>query len=251
VRKFLLSITIAAALLWTACSPKHTYRIAELRTSNVKIDADINQADSGLYFMLVPYRDSLNKTMNKVIAQAANTLTKDKPESTLGNLLADATATMAAHYSGMTVDAAFINYGGIRVPSLSEGPVTVGHVYEIMPFDNYLVILPLKGSLLKEFITAVSRSGGWPLSGMSFSINKDGLPENIMIRGKNCDDNTIYNVAMSDYIANGGDNMHMLKDAEQFNTGVLLRDAFLHFFTEKGNKGEFIDASIEGRIIRK
>jgi 2',3'-cyclic-nucleotide 2'-phosphodiesterase (5'-nucleotidase family) len=237
-------------ILCLACSSKYVYQVSEYQYSYEKIDSSLIDVDSTLYHIVLPYKDSLDKTMNDVIAISAATLSKTKPESTLGNLLADATRTMASQYLQRNIDVALINYGGIRVPSLSAGDVTTGNVYEIMPFDNFLVVIEVSGEILTQVLDAVAYSGGWPISGLSFQIAENGKATNIAIGGKNINNHTIYTLALSDYVANGGDNMSMLTEISQINTGKLLRDVFLEYFTAKGIAGEKLNAQIEGRITK-
>ncbi len=46
-------------------------------------------------------------------------------------------------------DIAITNGGGLR-RTLEKGPITMGDMYEIMPFDNYLVTFDLKGEDVKK-----------------------------------------------------------------------------------------------------
>jgi 2',3'-cyclic-nucleotide 2'-phosphodiesterase (5'-nucleotidase family) len=57
---------------------------------------------------------------------------------------------MAEQKFGKKVDAAFINYGGIR-SYIAKGEITVGKIYELMPFDNLIVLQDLKGAVFKSF----------------------------------------------------------------------------------------------------
>ena len=84
-------------------------------TQTSKQDANINNA-------LKPYSDSVNKSMNDIVAVNENELEKKQPEGTLGNVMADAMLAMSKKYFNQQVDAAFINYGGIRLPNRDDGP---------------------------------------------------------------------------------------------------------------------------------
>ena len=85
-----------------------------------------------------------------------------KQETALGNLIADA---MLWHTRHLNVDFAVQNGGGIR-SNLPEGPITKRHIYDILPFNNTVVVLKMKGSQifqLFEHIAAVPIGrGGFP-----------------------------------------------------------------------------------------
>ena len=124
-------------------------------------------SDQQLAALLKPYGDSVNKSMNDVIAVAEINLEKKQPEGTLGNILADAMLAVAKQKYKTAVDASFINYGGIRLPSIPAGDITRGKVFELAPFDNIIVLLKLNGKVLTEFLNHLSLRNGWPVAGAS------------------------------------------------------------------------------------
>lgn len=64
----------------------------------------------------------------------------------LGSLMADAYREVAAS------DMAFQNQGGVRITSLPAGPITLGDLYMLDPFDNGLVSLMMTGQEVVDFI---------------------------------------------------------------------------------------------------
>ena len=196
-------------------------------------------ADSGILTMLTTYSDSINKTMNLVIAQATETLEKKQPNGSLGLILVDAMRQTATAKYGVNVDAAFVNNGGIRIPTVAKGNITVGKVYEIMPFDNLIIIQNIKGNIFNDFIQLMAKRGGWPSSGITYTLAK-GKATNIMVGDIPLDMDKTYVIANSDYIANGGDDADMLRPLPQQNNNILMREAFLEYFKNKNAKGEKI-----------
>ena len=241
------SFIFVVLLLLSACSK--AYLIYDVETNQLPIHADYPNQDEEIESIISPYRDDLASTMNKVIARVEIDLFKDKPSSSLGNLLADATLAMASEYTHSSIDIGIINYGGIRVPSLTKGPVTIGNVYELMPFDNYLVVLSLTGKQVQSMLDAIAASGGWPVAGVTFTI-KDNTADDVQINGKRLHSESTYHIAISDYLANGGDNMNMLKGLPQENTNVLLRDAFKAYFVDFSNHDQALPYINEMRIIK-
>ncbi len=227
--KHLLLISFLASLLLTSCK---TIYLKEVQSSQVKISDSIITSNQAIASYIKVFRDSIDKEMNIVIAQNDHTASKAQPESELGNLLADAMLEMSKKYTKEQIDLSIINFGGIRLPQLPRGDIKIGTVYELMPFDNIIVILTIEGSNLKELFNKMAEIGGWPISGATFSI-KNGKAENILLNGLPLDENKSYKLSISDYLANGGDKLEMLKSLPQFNTGVLLRDAFIDYFKEQ------------------
>lgn len=204
-------------------------------------------ADSSINNLLAPYKDSINKTMNSVIGFSTEGLTKKQPESGLGNFMTDAMRLMSEKQFKKHVHAAFVNYGGVR-SYLPKGDITVGKMFELMPFENVIVLQDIKGDSLQSFLNAIAERNGWPISGITFGI-KDRKAINIMVEGKPLDTTATYTIANSDYIANGGDDIKMLKPFPQKNIGYLLRDALIAYAQWLTEKGQSVDAKTEKRIV--
>ncbi len=203
--------------------------------------------DSSLIRLIEPYGNQLKSSMGKVIGHSLNGMSKKQPESEIGNYMADAMKEMAEKKFGIKVDASFVNYGGVR-SYIAKGDVTVGQIFELMPFDNLVVLQEIKGTVLQQFLDATASDGGWPLSGVKMEI-KDKKAIHIIIGGKAFDKNVSYWIANSDYVANGGSNCSMLKGIHQENKGYLLRDALIDYTVESSAKGKSIDSNIENRVV--
>jgi 2',3'-cyclic-nucleotide 2'-phosphodiesterase (5'-nucleotidase family) len=185
--------------------------------------------------------------MNKIIGASADTYTNKRPESEIGNFLADCYKAMAEKKFERKIDAAFMNVGGIR-SYISKGNITVGKIFEIMPFDNLLVLQELKGGVLQQYLDVIAADGGWPVSkGVTMQI-KNKKAVNVMINGKPLDLNATYTVAHSDYVANGGSDCSMLKSVPQINKGYLMRDAILEYVSMQTAAGKTIQPIIENRV---
>lgn len=237
---YILAICVA---LCFSCNP--VYRAASVQYKDYQVGNV--QKDSSLQLFLQPYTDSVNNSMNTVIAQLAVDIDKRQPECTLGNLMADAMKLMGEKYYNTTIDAALVNYGGIRIPVVKAGPITRGKVFEMMPFDNIIVLQKVKGTVLKEFLDHIAGRGGWPVAGMAMQI-KNKKAENIMIGGKVLDLNAVYTIANSDYVANGGDDCTMLRPIPQLNNGFLFRDALIEYFSSFAKEGKQISMTLQNRV---
>lgn len=242
---YTLIFFVALALLLESC--KTSYTAKTIAYSYTSLDSNFTQQDSTIQYIIAPYNSVLVTKMNETVGVAAHEMTKQKPESTLGNLLADACFDMSSIYFHEKPDLALLNYGGIRIPSINEGNLSLGTVYELMPFDNFLVLLTVDGTTLKAVLDVVAQNGGWPVSGVQFVI-KNNEATQIKVQGEPLDLNKKYKLATSDYLAGGGDNLNMLKTFSQQNSGVFLRDAFISYFKNKLAAGEKLSSNIENRV---
>ena len=237
-------ILLAAILFFTACHTSYQPQTVQYKDYRIKPDQrPVNELST----LLKPYSDSVNKKMSDVVAVAGMTLEKKSPEGTLNNILTDAMLYMAKEKYQTNVDAAFLNYGAIRLPSVSPGNITRGKVFEIAPFDNILVLQKLSGNVIQQVLNLAAAKGGWPCAGMSYQI-KDKKAINIKINGVPINDISIYTIALVDYIANGGDDCEMLRPLPQINNGYLYRDAVLDYFTKLNKEGKQIISTLENRV---
>lgn len=240
MRKLLLYIIISACT--AAC---HTpYEVSQKNASAVRMNADSLQTDSNILLMIAPYKHKLDAQMNEVIARTGNNLFRAQPEGTLNNLMADAMLWYVATQTELKPDMAMMNYGGVRLPQISSGSITVGKVYELMPFDNMLEVLELKGSDIKLLCNHIAANGGWPVSGLRFAI-KEGKAQRISINGTAIESEKTYLLVTSDYVANGGDKADMLKNAvKRTAINYKVRDALLDYLKNK----QIIQLEKDGRI---
>lgn len=223
-----------------------TYQSEALAYKTYQING-ANQKDTALAVLLEPYKDSVNRSMDDVVGYAEKTMDKKQPECDLGNFLADAYFNMAEEKYHTKVDIAFLNYGGIRLTQLPKGEVTRGKIFELMPFDNLLILQKMKGDVLQQFLDHIAALGGWPVSGITMQI-KDNKAINVMIGGKPLDPDKIYTTVNSDFVANGGDNSNMLRDIPQITNGYLMRDAIFDYIKKLKSEGKNIAAAIENRV---
>jgi 2',3'-cyclic-nucleotide 2'-phosphodiesterase (5'-nucleotidase family) len=205
------------------------------------------QRDTSLVIMLAPYRDSVDRSMNAVVGIADKALDKKQPEGTLGNFMVDAFFYGAEKAFGVKPDVGVLNYGGIRLTQLPSGPVTRGKVFELMPFDNILVLQKVPGHVLQEFLDLTASKKGWPLHGITLEI-RNGKATNVKINGAPLDPDKVYVLVNSDYVANGGDNAAMLKAIPQQNVGYLMRDAIFDYISYLKSQGKNISANEENRV---
>lgn len=239
---------ISLILLATLVSCGKVYHIAKVENRNYRIERASFPVDVKVAAMLEPYRLKLVETMNEVIAVNDTELVKGKPSSTMTNWFTDVVFDETQKLVADSLDFAIQNYGGIRLNLLNAGNITVGTIYEVMPFDNIAYVMELKGSVVQELFDRMAQSGGWPVSrNVSFDIAY-GKAKNIKIKGQPLDENKIYQAVIPDYIAIGGDNMDMLKNCKTYNTQMFIRDLLINNLREQHARGLHIHPDNTARI---
>lgn len=187
-----------------------------------------SEEPSPLDSIISPYSDDLEEEMTLVIGRTVQRLEKARPCSALNNWTAD--AVMTNQYEALGKDKNFLvllNVGGLRSP-LSQGEITVGNIYELMPFENEVVWVQMPMSSLPEIQSYLKASGGEPIANAKMVNGKLNL--NIL----NPDDKTFW-ILTSDYLMNGGDKMTFFeKKLDVVFSGKLLRDVFMEEVRREG-----------------
>lgn len=211
-------------------------------------------ADSAMLLVIRPYKDSLDKQMGEVLAISDTILNKaGNPETDLGNLMCDLVLAQSRYYAQgkipdvSKIDFTFLNPGGIRLPNLPKGNITLGRVMELMPFENLIDIITVDGHTLDTLFNFMAAKGGWPVSGARYKIS-NGKAVEVYIQGQLLDVNKQYTLAVSDYLAQGGDNCKALIPYPKLMLKKSLRDALIDGMKEINTRGEHIKSIIDGRV---
>lgn len=235
--------------LAAACS--QTGKVTKVETKQYAFRDTVNATvDSVIEYEIRPYRDGMSGKMNEAIATSEVALTKGQPESLLGNLFSDACFEMAneTYYTSSyeKADFAFFNNGGLRA-ELPKGTITRGNIFELMPFENELVVLSLKGSDVKKIVDYMASKDGVPVSHLQFKI-RDKQPLDIMVNGAPFDSTKDYKAITSDYLANGGDQYFFLAEARKEYLNLKIRDVVIQYFQRETKAGRLISANLDKRI---
>ena len=151
MNRFWILFGFFAVFIWVGCTPK--MHLSKVDNSTIKFEQNSAiKPSEDIEAIVKPYRDQLKDKMNEVLCMSAKNLSKTRMESTLGNWVGDALMHQALQEGHGPIDLMVQNYGGLRIPAISKGPVTTMKMYELMPFDNELVILEMKGKNLVRII---------------------------------------------------------------------------------------------------
>lgn len=230
-------------ILVTTCC--YAQKFTEVIYKNYEVNRAL-QSDSGMTAILQPYKDSVSRYMNTVIGFSNAAMYKKQPESALGNFMADCLKVFAAKVFKTNVDVAVINYGSLRA-HLSKGEITIGAMYELMPYSNQIVIEKVNGTILHQLLDRAAYDGGWPCSGVTMKI-KDKEAADIVVNGLPLNDTTTYMLAVTDYLSHGGDGCAMLKNIAQQSKNYLYRDALIDYVKTFTSAGKPVSASLENRV---
>lgn len=194
--------------------------------------------DTTIEAFIKPYRDHIDQDLSAVLATAPQTLDKNGQwQTTMGNLFSDAVMLKGnpifLSREKKSMDIVLLNFGGIRA-IIPQGDVTARTAYEIMPFENSLVVIALKGEQILEMLNyIITEKKAHPISGLTFTIGKDNKPKDILIQGKPFLPSQIYYVGTNDYLSNGGDNMIFFKKGiYKFDLEYKLRNILIDYFKD-------------------
>jgi 2',3'-cyclic-nucleotide 2'-phosphodiesterase (5'-nucleotidase family) len=235
-------------LAFTQCH--HPLTISNSKVVNIKVYKDSLQlADERIAQLINPYKKKLDSSMNSILCYNEQDLSKQLPEGTLGNFLCDELMTYAKDNFSRNIDFCMYNNGGIRIPLLAKGNITVGKIYELAPFDNFLVLVALNGADCKNLFNLAAANRGTPCSKeLRFKIS-NGTATDISINAIPFDSTRIYYILTNDYVANGGDKTEPMKKAISItNFNVIVRDVLIKSLQNKGKTNQSVKSNLDGRI---
>ena len=231
-----LFVIFLTLFLVTSCS-KQNYYVTKISGKQFPITEKENQVTQIENF-IKPYREHINKDLDSVLAYCPVTLDKSgKWQSTIGNLMADVSLMRGnlvfEARENKKIDICLLNSGGVR-SILPKGNITARNAFEIMPFENSMVVIALKGEQVNEMVNfLIADKKPHPLSGITFTIDKNNQPKNILVQGKPLQKETIYYVGTNDYLSDGGDNMNFFKKGVQkFDLDYKLRNILIDYFKQ-------------------
>lgn len=243
-----LFLLIPFVIVFSACHQKQLTTF-HIDSKNHLVDSASIQNEK-LEKFVDPYKESFHKAMSESLQICDTPLTKARPESLLGNFFADACFTYVLERidsTSLKPDLAIFNYGGLRT-SLPKGYITRGKIFELMPFENELVLVKIQGKKLKEGLRYILEKGGEPISNAQFIFDNQFI-KSATINHQAFDTLKNYTILTSDYLALGGDKMMFFKDPLEYQSlNVKIRDALIEYLISLHKKGQPISPKLDGRI---
>lgn len=235
-----------ALLLATACQRaplQTTARLAPVTSQPVGKDI---APDAGAAAYIQPYHDQVEKEMSQVIGSAPVPIGKGPGENPLIDFVSDLQRPAAAKATGRPIDLGVMTNGGLRT-ALPAGNITLGNIFELMPFENELVVLDAPGPVVQQLFDYAAQAR-MPIAGAVYTVGPDKKPQAISIGGQPFDPARTYRIAVSDYLAGGGDRMDFFKAAQLNHTGLLLRNVIVDHIKALTAAGQPVTARVEGRV---
>ena len=232
--------------------------ITEAKGAPIIMDGAVAQ-DEGTVARIAEAAKPLDEIRNKVVAETAEAIDGSKDncrqvECAMGNLVADA---MLARVKDQGIQIAIANGGGLR-SSIDAGPVTMGEVLTVLPFQNTLSTFQVKGAVVKEAlengVSQVEEGAGRfaQVAGLTYAFDPSqpagSRVSDVMVAGAPLEMDKVYGVVSNDYVRKGGDGYKMFINAENvYDFGPDLADVTAEFLAQNGPYKPYTD----GRIVRK
>ena len=200
--------------------------------NNVKSDREIEE-------FITPYKNKVDSKMDSILAYSPTNYDKKNGllNTAIGNMMADVALKLSNPVykarKKRDIDFVLLNHGGIRA-SISKGDITTRTAYNVMPFENSMVVCELDGETVQELINYLKSSKkAHPISGINIVLDNSYNLIEAKINDKEISKNKIYSVATTDYLLNGGDKMDFFKKSKE-NTilDYKLRNILIDYFKQ-------------------
>ena len=238
--KLLFAILLVS--LFTACHrPLH---VSKTTGQVLLVDSTYNAMQDTQYLQsLAPIKEDLEKQLGAPIGYAPEALTVNRPECTMLNWACDALLAIAQKQCPNPVDMAVVNIGSMRC-EWAAGEITFRNVFELMPFDNELVVLTLTGEEIHRLCEIVATNNGEGMAGLRLKA-RNGKVLQVEINGKSLEKDKTYTVATSDYLSQGNDGMLPLKNyIKYWNSEEKIRDLYIEYIKQV----KVVQAKVDGRM---
>ena len=232
-------------IVFFACNQeKYLYKIEGKQISI----SDSLETNAEIEAFIKPFREHVSKDLDSVLCYAVDTYSKNdgKLNTAIGNLMADAvyeeSNPIFKKRTGFDIDLVLLNHGGIR-SIITEGNVTTKTAFEIMPFENSVVVVKLNGQQVQELIDYLKNAKrAHPISGLKLVLDKNYNTVSATVKGEPFDLNKSYFVATNDYLYEGGSNMDFFKTNDSlYDLNYKIRNVLIDYFTKKDTLSPVID----------
>ncbi len=226
----------------------------------ILLDASVAE-DEAAKARVAELAEPLNELRARVVAEASDAIDGEREscravECEMGNLVAEA---MLDRVKDQGVTIAIANGGGLRA-SIDAGPVTMGEVLTVLPFQNTLSTFQTDGQTIIEALengaSQIEEQGGRfaQVAGLMYSIDPSKpagsrVSDVMVLVGGDAwapiDPAATYGVVSNNYVRNGGDGYAMFVDAENaYDFGPDLADVTAEYLAKNQPYTPFVDGRI-------
>ncbi len=226
------------------------HRVVEHHLDLVATYEDRIQPDTAMARLVTRWNAPVARIAAEPIASNDTLLARSSDgESLAANLVTDAMRV------GVSADVALHNPGGVRA-DLPAGPVTRGRLYEVMPFDNTMVVLQLDGRELRRSLEdALAYDIVTQVSGLRYRYDLD-RPRGERVTflgdegGRPLPVHSLYRVVCNSFMAEGGNHYVTLARApRRTDTGLLVREVLEDYVASFERRGRPLSYRPEGRVV--
>ena len=212
----------------------------------------------GVAALVERYAAAAAPIQNRIVGRLAGSAVREQSaagESVLGDLVADSQRQASG------ADIAFMNQFGLRadLAPTGNGEVTYGQLYNVLPFGNVLQLKGLTGRQLRAVLEQQFASGSnsvdkpvmlLPSHGFSYSYDlmrpAGQRISNMQLNGAPIDEDRVYRVSVSNFLATGGDNFTVFREGTDIAGGGVEDVDALEALFAKG----VVQVPEPNRIIR-
>ncbi|WP_452223026.1 5'-nucleotidase C-terminal domain-containing protein [Lacinutrix chionoecetis] len=239
-------------LLCTSACKQEPMTLSKIEGKQIGIH-DSLKADVNFESLIAPYRARLEEDMNTVLSYAPETYSKAHGDfnTAIGNLMADIVYLegnpIFNKRTNKNIDAVLLNHGGIR-SIISKGNITTETAFQVMPFENSIVVVALKGQQIDSMMHYLSEAKkAHPVRGITLTLDKNYKISKALINDKPIIKDKLYYVATNDYLYNGGDRMRFFKPNDSvYYLDYKIRNAMIDYF----KKVDTINPKIDNRFTQ-
>lgn len=253
--KFSYFKILLALVVFGLCSCEEEYvKPVKIVYQQQAIDSTLDK-NAEMNDFIKPYQEKVDKEMKTVLSYSPNSMFKSdsKYNTAIGNMMADAVLEFGnpvfEEKHNLAIDAVLLNYGGIR-SGISKGDITVRTAFDIMPFENEVIVVELPYDAVQEMIRyLMDKRTAHPIAGMQIKLNHnyslaEAFINNEEIKLFDKKDKTFY-IATTDYLLQGGDEMNFFaKNKNVYQLDYKFRNLLIDYFGKK----EEVNATLDNRF---
>ena len=241
----------------TPAKPGSTQQQTGTRASLLPVDDSV-PTDKDVEKMLAPYSEKVRE-LSKVIGRLEGNLSKKGVGGgSLGYFVTNGIRAQAQAKLGKPVTLAVMNVGGLRKNEISAGELKASDIFELLPFENALVVLELTGTQLAQLLQVVTRDAQ---AGARIEFKWNDRDRADFISGKLVDANgkeqdidsqKIYTVVTIDYLLQvAGGPYAILKEAKSTTPlNMTLRDAVMNYVKSETAAGRPVRSIVDDRFVQ-
>jgi 2',3'-cyclic-nucleotide 2'-phosphodiesterase (5'-nucleotidase family) len=227
------------------------------RAKQTVVDSGIPD-DPAVEKMLAPYSEKV-RSLNVVIGRLDGALKKDGAGAgSLGHFVTDAMRAQAKAKLGKPVTLAIMNAGGLRKNEISPGELRASDIFELLPFENALMVLEVNGAQLAKLLQAAARDAQAGAR-IHFKWNDQNRPE--FISGKLVDETgqeqeidpqKMYTIVTIDYLVRLGSGSYALLQEAKSTTplNITIRDSIIDYVKAETAAGRSIRSRLDHRFVQ-